>query len=400
MQPNSPSAGPALLRDPLHEQTVELYARRFHARPSWVTSAPGRVNLIGEHTDYNDGYVFPAAIDRYVAVAAGRRHDRMVHAFSENLHSGFRAPLIDLDPSRAPSWGAYLKGVAQLLMRAGIDVPGVNLLVQGTIPRGAGLSSSAALEISLAHALLAAAGATMDDLEVIRIAQRAEQEFAGVQCGIMDQFIAQRGRRGHGLLLDCRSLEFEQIPLPGEVLVLVIDTGVRRALHGSDYNARRQECAAAVAELSRVRPGLTSLRDLLPGELPALLPHLDSLLARRVRHVVTENDRVLRAADALRRGDTTRLGSLLYGSHLSLRSDYEVSCLELDALVDICAECDCVLGARMTGAGFGGSIVCLAGEQGAREIAARVQVEYPERTGQTAILHVCSVEDGAMTRTV
>ena len=235
-----------------------------------MVSAPGRVNLIGEHTDYNDGYVFPAAIDRYVAVAVARRHDRTLHAFSENLHSGFRAPLDDLDPSRSPAWGAYLKGVAHLLEQSGVDLPGANLLVQGTIPRGAGLSSSAALEVALAYALLAAAGATREPLEVIRIAQRAEHEFAGVQCGIMDQFIAVHGRRGNGLLLDCRSLEFEHIPLPEDVLVMVIDTGVRRTLHASEYNARREECAEAVRVLARHRPGLTSLRELLPDDLPGM----------------------------------------------------------------------------------------------------------------------------------
>jgi len=386
------------LREHLLEQTAQLFARKFHAQPSWVVSAPGRVNLIGEHTDYNDGYVFPAAINRYVAVAANRRHDRTLHAFSENLHSGFRAPLDDLDPSRSPAWGAYLKGVAHFLEQAGIVLPGANVLIQGTIPRGAGLSSSAALEVALAQALLAAAGARLEPLEVIRIAQRAEHEFAGVQCGIMDQFIAVEGKAGHGLLLDCRSLECEHIPLPDDVLVLVIDTGVRRSLHGSEYNLRREECTRAVAELARSRPGLIALRDIAPEELPGLLRGLDATLARRVRHVVTENARVLRAADALRRGDAQSLGSLLYGSHLSLRSDYEVSCPELDALVDICAECECVLGARMTGAGFGGSIVCLAGPQGAREIAARVEVEYPERTGKTATTHICTVEDGVLTR--
>jgi len=398
MEPNPSSAGPALPREHLHQQIAELYAQRFHARPAWVVSAPGRVNIIGEHTDYNDGYVFPAAINRYIAVAAAPRHDRMVHAYSENLHSGFRAPLDRLDPSRSPAWGAYLKGVASLLEQSGVTLPGVNLLIQGTIPRGAGLSSSAALEVAVAHALLAAAGTSREPLEVITIAQRAEHEFAGVQCGIMDQFVAVQARAGHGLLLDCRSLEFEHIELPTEMLVLVIDSGVRRTLHASEYNERREECARAVSELARRQPGMTSLRDILPEELSEVISHLDATLARRVRHVVTENARVLRAADALRRRDPQSLGSLLYGSHMSLRSDYEVSCPELDALVDICAECDCVLGARMTGAGFGGSVVCLATEQGAREITERVEVEYPARAGKTATAHVCSVEDGVITR--
>jgi galactokinase len=186
--------------------------------------------------------------------------------------------------------------------------------------------------------------------------------------------------------------------LPEDVLVMVIDTGIRRALHASEYNARREECAEAVRVLALKRPGLTSLRDVLPDDLPDMETLLDQKLLRRVRHVVTENDRVLRAADALRRGDAASLGSLLYGSHFSLRSDYEVSCPELDALVDICAECDCVLGARMTGAGFGGSVVCLASERGAREVAARVEVEYPDKTGKNATTHVCSVEDGVLTQ--
>ena len=394
----STPATPELSREHLQEQTAELYERHFHSSPSWVVSAPGRVNLIGEHTDYNDGFVFPAAIDRYVAVACGLRQDRMLHAYSENLHSGFRAPLNDLDPKRNPAWGAYLKGVAALLQQTGIALPGVNLLVYGTIPRGAGLSSSAALEVALCHALLAASGASLAPLEVIRIAQRAEQEYVGVQCGIMDQFIAVQGRARHGLLIDCRSLAFEHIAIPPEILVVVIDSGVRRTLHASEYNLRRQECARAVASLSSDHPDIRSLRDIAPDQLPGLLRGLDDTLARRERHVVSENARVLSAADALRRQDTQSLGSLLYGSHLSLRADYQVSCAELDALVDICAECECVLGARMTGAGFGGSILCLAGERDAREIAERVDLEYPERTGQHATTHICTIVDGVTTQ--
>ncbi|MCK5573466.1 MAG: galactokinase, partial [Bacteroidetes bacterium] len=288
----------------------------------------------------------------------------------------------------------YIKGIALLLQRSGATLPGVSICIKGTIPRGAGLSSSAALEIATAHALRMLGGLTCSDLDLIHLCQKAEHEFVGVLCGIMDQYVTALGQRGTAMFLDCRTLESEHIPFPPELRILILDTGVRRSLSSSEYNRRREECTGAVRILQKALPDIRALRDVQPEDFSRHSSDFSPALRNRAEHVVNENQRVLRAAQALREGDLDELGKLLYESHMSLRHLYEVSCRELDALVDICAECEGVVGARMTGAGFGGSVVCLAHQGAVADVIARVELEYPARTGISALSHVCAAEDG------
>ena len=365
-----------------------------------VASAPGRVNLIGEHTDYNDGFVFPAAIDRATAVAIGGRTDDRLVLYSGTVAGESTFPLDRLYPTERRAWTDYLVGVAALLQTRGEVLRGANLCVHGSVPRGAGLSSSASLEMAAAFALTGFNGLIVPPLDIIALCQRAEHEFAGVHCGIMDQFIACLGRRSHALMLDCRSLAYDLVPLPPGVTLVVCDTTVRRALASSEYNKRRQECSAGVSALAAHIPGLASLRDVSLEQLEEFGNRLDPLVRRRCRHVVTENARVTRSALALHRGDMSEFGKLMYDSHLSLRVDYEVSCRELDVLVDICAEGDGVYGARMTGAGFGGCALCLVRDEDAPALLVRLQREYPRMTGRTPSVHVCTIDDGASVRAV
>jgi galactokinase len=373
--------------------------KHFGASPQVVASAPGRVNLIGEHTDYNDGFVLPAAIDRATAVAVGARDDdRLVMNPGSAQDASFS--LARLYPSEQRAWTDYLTGVASLLQRRGTPLCGANVYVHGNVPRGAGLSSSAALELATAFALIALNGLAIPPVETARLCQQAEHEFAGVKCGIMDQFISCLGRKNHAMLLDCRSLAYEHVPIPAGVELVVCDTGVKRALAGSEYNQRREECNTGVRILRSKLAGITALRDVSPAQLHDLQGLLDPVVRRRCMHVVTENDRVRRSVRALREGNLSEFGKLMYDSHLSLRRDYEVSCPELDLIVDLCAESDGVYGARMTGAGFGGSAICLTKEGFAEGVIARLNAGYHGKNGEKASVYVCSIDDGATVKRV
>ena len=379
---------------------LSVFRTRFHTEPQVISSAPGRVNLIGEHTDYNDGFVLPAAIDRRIAVAAGVRSDGIFEVHAGNLNSNARFSLQDLGPSRTESWANYARGIVALLHQAGNAPNGANLAIHGNVPRGGGLSSSAALEVALAYALLALAGANLPEVAIARLCQRAEHEWAGVHCGIMDQFIAVMGRQDAALFLDCRSYEFRHVSLPQGTRVVICDTGVKRALATSAYNTRRAECVAAVTVFKTVLPGITSLRDV---SIPAFEEYrhlLEPPVLQRCKHVVTEIARVEQAVRALDHHDLPLFGKLMYDSHFSLQHDYEVSCPELDAVVDICAEVDGVYGARMTGAGFGGCAICLTREQDVPEIVHRIAAEYPQKTGMKPTLLVSGAEAGVTVRTV
>jgi galactokinase len=372
----------------------EAFRNSFHDSPTVLAVAPGRVNLIGEHTDYNDGFVLPVAIDRHVAVAASPRTDGLlvVHAAAFNITASY--PVAHLAPSPDNPWANYVKGVASLLQQAGMAKTGSTLSIAGDIPRGAGLSSSAALEVAVCSALATLHGHSIDDLAAIHLCRRAEQEFAGVQCGIMDQFICTLGQRGHALWLDCRNTAFEQIPFSGEVTLVVCFTGVHRTLASSAYNLRHEECRTGVGLLAEALPSVTSLRDLTPEQFAAQEELLPPLIRRRCRHVVTENDRVLRAVSALRQNDFPGFGALMAASHESLTTDYEVSCTELDTIVEICAGTPGVYGARMTGAGFGGSAICLARPDAAENVMDRLRTIYPARTSRTPLVLRCLTEDG------
>jgi galactokinase len=360
-----------------------------------IAVAPGRVNIIGEHTDYNCGFVLPAAINQVTVVAAGPGPAGVLAAYSERMHSLVRLPLETLRPSKTEPWANYPAGIAYFLHRNGVTVRGTNLCIVSSIAQGAGLSSSAALEVACARALLALGGEARDALQVIELCRQAESEFAGVNCGIMDQYVAWMGKQGNALILDCRSVEHQYVPLPPGIRLLVCDTGARRELMTSEYNRRRQECLYAVKQLAALHPGVRSLRDVSPGQIALAEGRMDQTAFKRARHVVSENDRVVHAVQAFRAANLDEVGNLMYESHVSLRSDFEVSCPELDAVVDICAESEGVFGARLTGAGFGGSVICLVLESEVDPVRSRLKEEYLQRTGLVPEVHVCSIEDGA-----
>jgi galactokinase len=345
-----------------------------------VVRAPGRVNLIGEHTDYNLGLVLPAAIDREIRMAVAPRSDRRVDL--TRLETGERSTF-DLDTPRLRdgSWPDYIAGVAWALAEAGVATRGLTGVVASTLPENAGLSSSAAIELAAAWALAGDEVTGLDPLNVAQICQRAENGYVGVMSGLMDQFASACGTMGHGLLLDCRSLEWRPVALPPDVRLVVLHSGSPRKLSSSDYNERRRQCEEAVAELATADPGVHSLRDVGRDLLNAEGHRLKPVIARRVEHVVAENERVEATVAALEAGDLGTVGDLFAASHRSLRELYEVSSPQLDALVAIATGVDGVLAARMTGAGFGGCTVNLVRPDAVEPLAAAVERDYPSMTG-------------------
>lgn len=357
--------------------------------------APGRVNLIGEHTDYNDGFVMPIAIDRYTTVTLTPRGDRRVSVRSTAYANSVT---VDLDaPAAGPSgtWSDYVRGVAAILERRGWPLKGADLSITSDVPLGAGLSSSAALEVAVAFALLAASGHDIDRTAVARACQEAEHEFAGTRCGLMDQFVACHGRAGHALLLDTRTLDAAWLPLPADLQVVVCNTMTTHALASDGYNQRRADCEAGVRALAVRLPRIRALRDVTYAELEANRDVLSDTVFRRCRHVVTENGRTLSAADALREGDVARVGVLMAASHASLRDDYDVSTRELDVMVEAAMAADGTIGARMTGGGFGGCTVNLVRAAAAPAFARQVALRYEARTGRAPEIYTCTASEGA-----
>ncbi len=355
--------------------------------------APGRVNLIGEHTDYNDGFVMPVAIDRATTAVMTARGDRTIVA-----RSG-RAPLVTIDldhPGNGPSgsWGDYIRGTAAILERRGHRLGGAEITIESDVPAGAGLSSSAALEVSTGFGLMDLAGHAVDLTELALACQQAEHEFAGTRCGIMDQYVACHGRAGHALLIDTRSLDSEAVLLPSSVRVLICNSMVRHAHVSGEYNQRRADCEAGVRALSDARHGVRALRDVTAADLAAQQSRLDERIYRRCRHVVTENDRVQRAADALKRGDLATFGRLMVESHRSMRNDYEISTPEIDALVEAALACRGVYGARLTGGGFGGCVVALVDAGAATAAAAQIGENYRGAGTGGAEIYPCVASDG------
>jgi galactokinase len=344
--------------------------------------APGRVNLIGEHTDYSGGFVMPLAIDREAVVLFRSAEDGPVRLWSENYGEWDEFDLDRVERNAAQPWSNYLRSVAFMLQEAGHVLRPIEGIVWGDVPIGAGLGSSAALEVAAALAFCAAAGSQPAPRELALICQRAENRFVGVNCGIMDQFVSVHAQRDRALLLDCRSLEHELLPLDtGAVRILVCNTMVRHALGSSAYNERRASCEEAARRLDARVGGTAQLRDVTPELLRRHADALDPVMLKRARHVVGENERTLRAAQALRDGDYEMLGRLMNASHESLRDDFEVSCEELDLLVELAREQPGVLGARMVGAGFGGCTVSLVRAEQADGAARAVREGYRDRTG-------------------
>lgn len=358
--------------------------------------APGRVNLIGEHTDYNDGFVLPAAIERETVVALRARPDRTVRVHSLNLNQSREFDLDQPGPPRRGDWLDYIEGVAQALLARGARLSGADLAVLSDVPEGAGLSSSAALEISVGLALLSGAGDEIDRVQLALAGQQAEHTYVGTMCGIMDQYIAALGRAGNALLIDCRTLEAKHIPLDTAAAAIVIcDSRVKHQLASSEYNTRRAECERAVALLREFLPGIRALRDVSVADFNRYGNHLPEPIKRRCRHVVTENERTLRAAEALGAGDLAAMGRLMAVSHQSLRDDYEVSCAELDLLVDAASALDGVYGARMTGGGFGGCTVNLVERSALPRFHETVTHQYRQSTGLTPHIYTSSASAGA-----
>jgi galactokinase len=359
-----------------------------------VFRAPGRVNLIGEHTDYNDGFVMPAAIGFSTWVTSTPRDDRVVSVFAENFSEGIEFDLDEQSPRARGHWSDYVRGVAITLERAGHRLRGAELRIRGEVPIGSGLSSSAALEVSTGYALLSTLGLMVDRKELARICQRAENEFVGIRCGIMDQFVSCHGQAGKALLLDCRSLEYKVLPLPDDALVAVCNTMVKHSLATSQYNARRLECEAAVRHFAQSRPNVRALREITEADLKLYGGDLSEVIYRRSRHVITENARVLQAAAALEKGDLVAFGQLMNSSHRSLRDDYEVSCKELDLMVELAQPLPGVFGSRMTGGGFGGSTVNLIAAENVDEFKETVARGYKDATGLAPEIYICSAAEG------
>ncbi|MGB9723429.1 MAG: galactokinase [Chloroflexia bacterium] len=372
----------------------EAFRRHFGALPEVVAFAPGRVNLIGEHTDYNEGWVLPAALDLGTLVAARKRPDGRLRMVALRLAASDEAALAELRPPGGPGWSRYIRGVAALLVEAGCVISGADLLIDGDLPLEAGLSSSASLELGVALALASLAGCSIEPRALARLCRRAENEFAGVPCGIMDQMAVALGRAGHALLLDCRTLEIEPVPFPPEARLLIVDSGVPRALAVSAYRKRRAECEEATRLLQAAYPQVRALRD-VTLEMLAGVKGLPETLRRRARHVVSENRRVRESVSALRAGDLETFGRLMDASHESLRHDFEVSGPELDLLVESACRMPGVFGARLTGAGFGGSIIALAVAEQAGPAAEAVLEAYRRKGGREGRAWVCTPAEGA-----
>jgi galactokinase len=364
------------------------FTNRFGTVPR-VFRAPGRVNLIGEHTDYNDGFVFPCAIDFAAYVACSLRDDRRINVASLTLDTGFSFGLDDAEGAGFPQWVRYVQGMAILLERTGRKLTGADVLIDSSVPIGAGLSSSAALEVAVGLALAESALHKINGMELARLGQAAEHEFAGVRSGIMDQFASVFGRSGHALFLDCRSMDWEPVGLDGASFV-ICNTKTKHDLADGEYNNRRAECEEAAAAL-----GVRSLRDVTPERLEAGIHLLREPAARRARHVVSENSRVLDAKRALEASDLAEFGRLMNGSHQSLRDDFEVSCRELDIMVKLAQEQPGTLGARMTGGGFGGCTVNLVDPAEQRRFIEVVSEGYLAATGIEPEMYECRAAEGA-----
>jgi galactokinase len=378
---------------------AQAFSERYGASPR-VFSAPGRVNLIGEHTDYNGGLVLPIAIRERTRVAAASRPDRIIRAYSLSLKKE-RSFSLDGPWQRRGKWLDYVEGMARSLVARGVPVGGADLMIASDVPPGAGLSSSAALELAVGQALLSLASHSMAPRDLALAGQAAEHDYVGVNCGLMDQLVSALGRAGHALLIDCRSLEITEVKIPDlSAKIVVFDTRVRHAHAASGYNRRREECQEALAKLNEAGFALSSLRDLAVERLEAAERQLPDPLGSRVRHVVRENGRTAAAVDALKRSHLAGLGRLMNGSHASLRDDYAVSSPELDHLVDVAQRQEGVLGARMTGGGFGGSVIVLVKTPNVDAVCTALRTSFRARFKSDSDVIITDAGDGMRAETV
>jgi galactokinase len=360
-----------------------------------IFRAPGRVNLLGEHTDYNDGFVMPCAVGFSTRVAISPREDRKLVIRSEEFSEQFEFDLDDLPGQGRGAWSDYVVGVAVMLRQVGLPVSGANLLVRGEVPIGAGLSSSAAIEVASALALLSLNAVQLPLPEIAKLCQRTENLFVGARVGIMDQFISCLGKAGHALLLDCRSLEFRLIPIPDHLQLVICNTMVKHDHASGAYNRRREECEEGVKILARRYPGIRALRDVSVEQLEKLAAEIPADIYKRCLHVVSENSRVVAGAKYLSDGDVNRFGCLMRESHRSLADLYEVSCRELNVMAEIAESLPGYYGGRMTGGGFGGCTVNLVKAQDAEKFAEQIAGRYQAEIGIRPDVYVCSAADGA-----
>ena len=374
---------------PLSEQIQAEFFKRFGEKPTFGARAPGRVNLIGEHTDYNDGFVMPLAIDRATWIGLRPRTDGKVVLHSVEQNETLEFDLADFK-KEAMAWGEYPKGVAWALIDAGYQLKGWEGVSICDVPMGAGLSSSASFELAIASAFAAVSGFEWDAPKMALLGQKAENKWVGVNCGIMDQMISAVGKTGHAVLIDCRDLAQKIVPLPEGTAVVIMDTSTRRGLVDSAYNERRAQCEAASAQFK-----VKALRDVTLAQFNEADGELDPTTRRRARHVISENERTSYAAEVMAKGDATELGQLLNQSHVSLRDDFEVSNQQLDQIVEIAQATQGCLGARMTGAGFGGCAVALVRNEDAADFVKSVAAGYQSKSGLTPKIYVCKASEGA-----
>ncbi|MQB51735.1 galactokinase [Rahnella sp. RcJ3] len=377
----------------LKTKTLEIFADKFGYPATITIKAPGRVNLIGEHTDYNDGFVLPCAIDYETVIACAQRNDRTIRVIAADFDNDEDSFSLD-EPilhSDAHPWANYVRGVVKHLMLRNKDFSGADMVISGNVPQGAGLSSSASLEVAVGQALKSLYDLPLDGVALALNGQEAENQFVGCNCGIMDQLISALGKENHSLLIDCRSLETRAVSMPKNAAVVIINSNVKRGLVDSEYNARREQCEVAARFF-----GVKALRDVDPALFFSIQDELDPVVARRARHVITENDRTLAAADALASGDLKRMGELMAESHASMRDDFEITVPQIDKLVEIVKE---VIGdkggVRMTGGGFGGCIVALVPEDMVEKVRHAVEQQYHAHSGLKETFYVCTASQGA-----
>ncbi len=373
---------------------AEIHEKHFGGDPR-VFLAPGRVNLIGEHTDYAGGFVMPAAIDFGTFASISARSDGRVEIWSENFAEGVTYAADELPKARKEHWSDYPLGVLWALREAGIEVPPFSMVLDGNVPLGAGLSSSASVEVAAALALLSLAGAKMERSAIAKLCQRAENEYVGASCGIMDQFIACHGAEDHSLLLDCRSLEFRLAPIPRHVSLVIANTMVKHSIAGGEYGIRRAEVEEGTAILRQHRPEIGLLRDATPEDLERWSGEMPENVMRRCRHIITENLRTVAAADALAAGKLKKLGDLMAAAHVSYRDDFEASCEEADIMVEAAQGLPGLIGARLTGGGFGGCTVNLVEGAVAAQFMEQLREEYRAATGMAAEIYCCRASAGA-----
>ncbi|MBN2410927.1 galactokinase [candidate division KSB1 bacterium] len=375
-------------------EIIIKFNKHFKGQPR-IFRAPGRVNLIGEHTDYNDGFVFPMAIQNYTTVAVAPRTDRLLSIWSENMQELTDANL-DFNTVKRGHWSDYTVGIAVMIEREDIKLTGADIYIESNVPVGAGLSSSAALEISSALALLSTVNAGMEKKHLAKLGQRAENQFVGMNCGIMDQFISVHGEQDKALFLDCRTLEYKLVPLPSDkVRIVICNTMVKHELGSSEYNKRRSECETGVKIMSVSYENIRALRDVSLEQFNRVKEQLPPVVRQRCRHVISEDERTIESIDALQKHDLVRFGQLMNASHDSLRDDYQVSCRELDIMVDIARKIPGVLGARMTGGGFGGCTVNLVEKDNVDLFCEQLISQYKKATDIDAKIYISSASRGA-----